>query len=98
MHVEKTLPEWVDFTNYGIDILFFGFFLCSTKLAALGYIGLPFKERARLEPRGRNQNIFWYNDNNRLLTMYLLMVAEKPILLAGMGTVSGRLSYQRNTI
>ena len=34
MYVEKTLPELVDFTYYGIGIFFFAFFLRSTKSAA----------------------------------------------------------------
>ena len=56
MYVEKNYTLMGVFTNYGIGILFFEVVVRSTKLAALGSVGLPIEERATSESRGRNRN------------------------------------------
>ena len=46
MYVEKNFTLMGVFTYFGIGIFIFGFFLRSTKSAALDSVGLPIKERA----------------------------------------------------
>ena len=56
MYVEKNFTLMGVLTYLGIGIFIFGFFLRSTKSAALDSVGLPIEERARSDPRGRNRN------------------------------------------